>query len=135
MVPRPLVALRNLAAHLHLRGRGDVAAETSDEGIVEDVAQEAVEITGAAAAEKGHVRRDLARAAVVAGVGYAEAVGRGLALGSGEGRRAQTAGAEVGRHAGATVSAAETPTRARVVFARGAGEALQEQEMEGGGGS
>lgn len=50
------------------------------------MAQEAVEITGAAAAEKRHVRRDLARAAVVTGVRYAEAVSGGLALRSSEGR-------------------------------------------------
>lgn len=86
MVPRPLVTLRNLTAHLHFWRWGDVPSKTTDEGIVEDVAQEAVEITGAAAAEKRHLWGDLARAAVVTGVRYAEAVGRGLALGSSEGR-------------------------------------------------
>lgn len=48
------------------------------------MAQEAVEITGAAAAEKWHVWGDLACAAVVTGVRYAEAVSRGLALRSSE---------------------------------------------------
>lgn len=86
MVPRPLVTLRNLTAHLHFWRWGDVPAKTSDKGIIKDVAQEAVEITGAAAAEKRHVRRDLARAAVVTGVRYAEAVSGGLALRSSEGR-------------------------------------------------
>lgn len=86
MVPRPLVTLRNLAAHLHFWRWGDVPSKTTDEGIVEDVAQEAVEITGAAAAEKRHLWGDLARAAIVTGVRYAEAVGRGLALRSSEGR-------------------------------------------------
>lgn len=85
VVARPLVTLRNLTAHLHFWGRGDVPAKTSHEGIIKDVAQEAVEITGAAAAEKRHVWSDLTRAAVVTGVRYAEAVGRGLALGSSEG--------------------------------------------------
>lgn len=112
VVPRPLVTLRNLTAHFHLRGRGDVPAEAADEGVVEDVAQEAVEVAGAAAAEKGHVRRDLARAAVVARVGYAQAVGRSLALGASEGCRAQTAWTQVARHTGATVSAVQSPTRA-----------------------
>lgn len=49
------------------------------------MAQEAVEITGAAAAEKWHVWGDLARAAIVTGVRYAEAVGGGLAFRSSEG--------------------------------------------------
>lgn len=59
------------------------------------MAQEAVEITRAAAAEKRHIWRDLACAAVVAGVRYAEAVSRGLALRSSEGRWAQTAWTKV----------------------------------------
>lgn len=87
MVCRPLVTLRNLTAHLHLWRWGDVPAKTSDKGIIEDVAQQAVEITGAAAAEKRHIWRDLARATVVTGVRYAEAVSRGLALRSSEGSR------------------------------------------------
>lgn len=85
MVPRPLVTLRNLTAHLHFWRRGDVPSKSSDKGVIEDVAQEAIEITGAAAAEKWHVWGDLARAAIVTGVRYAEAVRRGLAFRSSEG--------------------------------------------------
>lgn len=51
------------------------------------MAQEAVEIAGAAAAEKRHIWRDLARAAVVTGVRNAEAISRGLALRSSKGHR------------------------------------------------
>lgn len=91
MVPCPLVTLRYLAAHLHFRRWGDVPAKTSDKGIVQDVAQQAVEIAGAAALEERHIRGDLASAAVVAGVGDAEAVGGGLALGPSEGRWTQAA--------------------------------------------
>jgi len=68
VVPGPLVTLRNLAAHLHFRRRGDVPAKTSNEGIVQDVAQQAVEVAGAAALEERRVGGDLARAAVVARV-------------------------------------------------------------------
>lgn len=95
MVPGPLVTLRNLAAHLHFRRWGDVPAETSDEGVVQDVAQQPIEIAGAAALEERHIRGDLASAAVIAGVGDAEAVGGGLALGSSEGWRTQAARAYV----------------------------------------
>ena len=49
VVAGPLVTLRNLTAHLHFRRRGDVPTETSDEGIIQDVAQQAVEVAGAAA--------------------------------------------------------------------------------------
>lgn len=91
VVARPLVTLRNLAAHLHFRRRGDVATETPDEGVVQDVAQQTIEIAWAAALEERRVWGDLARSAVVAGVGDAEAVGGGLALGTGEGRWTQAA--------------------------------------------
>lgn len=74
VVSRPLVALGNLAAHLHLRGWRDVAAKTPFEGIVQDVAQQAVEIVRAAALEERHFGRDVANAAIVAGVGDTEAL-------------------------------------------------------------
>lgn len=80
MVPSPLITLRNLAAHLHFRRWRDVTAETSNKGIVQDVAQQAVEIAGAAALEERHVWGNLACAPVVAGVGDAETVCGGLAL-------------------------------------------------------
>lgn len=95
MVPSPLVTLRNLAAHLHFRRRGDVSAKASDKGVVQDVAQQAVEVAGAAALEERHVWGDLARATIVAGVGDAEAVSGSLALGSSEGWWTQAAWAEV----------------------------------------
>lgn len=85
MVPCPLVTLRNLTAHLHFRRWSYVPAETSYKGIIQDVAQKAVEITRAAALEEGHVRRDLACAPIVAGVRYAEAVSGSLALWPSEG--------------------------------------------------
>lgn len=95
VVARPLVTLRNLAAHLHFRRWGDVPTETPDKRIVQDVAQQAVEIAGAAALEERRVCGDLARPAVVAWVGDAEAVGGGLALRASEGWRAQAAWAQV----------------------------------------
>lgn len=91
MVPCPLVTLRNLAAHLHFRRWGDVPTKTSYKRIVQDVAQQAVEIAGAAALEERHVWGDLASATIVAGVGDAEAVGGGLALRPGEGCWTQAA--------------------------------------------
>lgn len=85
MVPCPLVTLRNLAAHLHFRRWGDVPAKTSYKGVIQYVAQQAVEIAGTAALEERRIRGDLAGATVVAGVGDAEAVGGGLALRPSEG--------------------------------------------------
>lgn len=128
VVPGPLVTLRNLAADLHFRRRGDVPAEASDKGIVQDVAQQAVEVAGAAALEERHVWGDLARAAVVAGVGDAEAVGGGLALGPSEGWWTQAAWAEVARHTCTSVPAIQTPAGARIILARRAGEALEGQK-------
>lgn len=125
VVPGPLVTLRNLAAHLHLRRGDDVPAEAPHEGVVQDVAQQAVEVDRAAALEEGRVRGGLARAAVVAGVGDAEAVGGGLALGPSEGGGAEAAGAQVARHTGTAISAIQTPAGARVVLTGRAGEALR----------
>lgn len=126
VIPRPLVALRNLAADLYFRGRGDVPAEATDKGIVQDVAQQAIEVAGTAAPEERHVWGDLACPAIVAWVRYAEAVGGGLALGAGEGCWTEAAGAEVTRHAGASVSAIQAAAGAGIVLAGGAGETLQE---------
>lgn len=125
VVPRPLVALRNLAADLHFRGRRDVPAQAADKGIVQNVAQQAVEVAGTAAAEERHIWGDLACAAVVARVRYAQAVGGGLALGAGEGRRTEAARAEVAGHACASIPAVQAAAGAGIVLARGAGEALQ----------
>lgn len=126
VVPRPLVALRNLAADFHFRGRSDVPAEAADKRIVQNVAQQAVEVAGTAAPEEWHIWSDLACTAVVAGVRYAEAVGGGLALGAGEGCRTQAARAKVAGHACASVPAVQAPTGAGIVLTGGAGEALQE---------
>lgn len=117
MVPSPLVTLGDLAAHLHLRGRGDVAAEPSGEGIVQDVAEQAVEVVGAAAVEEGGVRGVLAGTPIVAGVGVTGAVGGGLALRPGEGRRAEAAWAQVARHTRTSVPAVQTAAEARVILA------------------
>lgn len=95
MVPCPFVTLRNLAAHLHFRRRGDVSTKPSYKGIVKDVAQQAVEIAGAAAVEERHIWGDLACATIVAGVRYAEAVSRGLALRPSEGWWTQAAWAKM----------------------------------------
>lgn len=125
VVPRPLVTLRNLAADLHFRGRRDVPAQAADKGIVQNVAQQAVEVAGTAAAEERHIWGDLACAAVVARVRYAQAVGGGLALGAGEGRRTEAARAEVAGHACASIPTVQAAAGAGIVLARGAGEALQ----------
>lgn len=95
VVPCPFVTLRNLAAHLHFRRWSDVSAKTSCKGVIEDVAQQAVEIARAAALEERHVLGDLACATVVAGIGDAEAVGGSLALRPSEGRRTQATWAQM----------------------------------------
>lgn len=68
MVPCPLVTLRNPAAHLNFRRRGDVPTKASHKGIVKDVAKQAVEIAGTAALEEWHFWGDLACSTIVAGV-------------------------------------------------------------------
>lgn len=85
VVARPLVTLRNLTAHFDFRRWSDVTTKTSNEGIVQDVAQQAIEIAGAAALEERRIWGDLARSTIVAGVGDAEAVSRSLALRTSEG--------------------------------------------------
>lgn len=123
----PFVALRNLAADLHFRGRSDVSAKAADKGIVQNVAQQAVEVAGTAASEERHIWGDLARTAIVAGVRYAEAVGGGLALRASEGCWTETAWAEVTRHTGPSVPAIQAPAGSRIILAGGAGEALYER--------
>lgn len=124
VIPRPLVALRNLAADLYFRGRSDVPAEAADKGIVQNVAQQAVEVAGTAAPEERHIWSDLACTAIVARVRYAEAVGGCLALGAGEGCWTEAARAEVAGHACASVPTVQAPAGAGIVLAGGAGEAL-----------
>lgn len=66
--------------------RGDVEAHAAAEAVVQDVAQEPVELGGAQAAVEGALGRGLAAALVVAGVAtHAGAANRELALGAGEG--------------------------------------------------
>ena len=89
------------------------------------MAEQAVEVGGAAAVEVGGVGDALARAPVVAGVGVAGAVGGALALWPREGGGAEAAGAQVTRHARAAVPAVEAAAGARVVLAGGAGVALE----------
>lgn len=125
VISRPLVALRNLTADLHFRGRSNVPAEAADKGIVQNVAQQAVEVAGTAAPEERHIWGDLACTAIVARVRYAEAVGGGLALGAGEGCWTEAARAEVAGHACASVPAVQAPTGPGIVLAGGACEALQ----------
>lgn len=95
VVACPLVTLRNLTAHLHFRRWRDVPPKTSDEGVVQDVTQQAIEVAWAAALEERRIWGDLARPTVVAGVGDAKAVGGGLALGSSEGGWTQAAWAQM----------------------------------------
>lgn len=59
------------------------------------MAQQAIEVARTAALEERHVCGDLARATIVAGVGDAEAVSGGLALGPSEGWWTQAAWAKV----------------------------------------
>lgn len=63
-----LLALGDGAGLLHLRRRHDVAAESSQEVVVQDVAAEAVEVGGADALVVRRLGGVLAGAAVVAGV-------------------------------------------------------------------
>lgn len=108
VVSGPFVTLWVLAANLHLRGRGDVPAEPSVKGVVEDVAQEPVEIAGAAALEERSFGRDLAGSTVVTGVGDAKAVSGGQALRSSERGRAQAAWTKVTGHTCSSILAAQT---------------------------
>lgn len=85
VVPCPLITPWNLAAHLHFRRWGDVPAKPSNEGVVQYVAQQAVEVAGAAALEEWGIWSDLASATIVTGIGDAEAVGGSLALRPSEG--------------------------------------------------
>lgn len=80
-----LVTLWNLAAHLHLRRWGDVPAKPANERVVKYMAQQTIEVAGAATLEKRRVWSYLASATIVTRVGDAEAVGRSLALRPGEG--------------------------------------------------
>lgn len=59
--------------------------KTSYKGVVQDVAQQAIEIAGTAALEERRVWGDLTCSTIVARVGDAEAVCRSLALRSSEG--------------------------------------------------
>lgn len=80
LVVLTLLALRDLAGHLHRRRRLDVYPVASPEVRVQDVAAEAVEAAGADAVVVRSLGRRFARAAVVAGVGVTQAVGGILAL-------------------------------------------------------
>lgn len=121
-----LLALRDVARHVQLGGR-DVVARPPPEVGRQDVAAQAVEVLGADAAVVGRLGRVPARAAVVAGAGVAAAVGGELALGAGEGRRAQARGTPAARDAGASVATGEAAAGLGVVLAGGAGEALRTQ--------
>lgn len=130
LVVLALLALRDLAGHLHLGRRRDVVAEPPHEFVVQDVAAEAVEVGRADALVVRRLGDVLARAAVVAGVGVAGRVGGILALGPREGRRAQTLGALVAGDAGASISAVEVAAGLGVVLTRGAGKTLKEENKK-----
>lgn len=119
------LALRDAAGNRHLGQRGHAAADPPLEAVVQDVAEKAVELGRTDAVEVRRLSRVLARAAVVARVGVAGAVGGVLAVRSGEGRRAQTLGTLVSRNAGPSVAAVEATAGLGVVLTGGAGEALQ----------
>lgn len=110
---------------------GDVVARATGEGVVQHLAEAPVEARRAQAAVVGLGAGVLTRAAVVAGVALARAVGRVLALGPREGGRAQAARALVARHARATVTAVQRAAGVRVALARRAGEALVKQNGTG----
>lgn len=124
-----LLAQRDVAGDLHPGRRRDVVAEPSLEAVVQDVAAQAVEDGRADAVVVRRLRGVLAHAAVVAGVGVTGAVGGILALGPSEGRRAQTLGTLVAGDAGAAVAAVEATAGLGVIFTRGAGEALDKEEI------
>lgn len=109
-----------------LRGRGDVPALPSIEGVVEDVAKESVEVGGAGTAEERSVVDRLASAPVVAGVGEARRVHPCLALVPTEARWTETARTQVTGDAGGTVTAAQGAAGMSVIFAGGARVTLRE---------
>lgn len=101
-------------------------AEPSREAVIQDVASEAVEVSGADAVVERRLRRVFACAAIVAGVGITGAVSGILTLGPSKGRGAQTLGTLAARDAGASIAAVEAAASLGVIFTRGASKALQE---------
>lgn len=112
VVARPLVALRDLAAHLYLGWWCDVPAEPTGKGVIKDVAEQAIEVVRAAAVEEGCIGGSLASAPVVAVVDITGAVRGSLALRAGKSCGAQATRAQVARDTGATISAVEATTEA-----------------------
>lgn len=64
----PLITLWNLTAYLHFRRRSDVPTKTTNEGVIKDVTQEAIEIAWAATLEEGCLQCDLTGSTIVAGI-------------------------------------------------------------------
>lgn len=126
LVVLALLALGDLAGLVWCRRwrRRHVVARPARGAVVQDVAPEAVEVGGADAAIVRRFDRVLARARVVTGIGFARAVAGVLALGSCEGRRAQTLGTFLARDAGAAVVALEAAASVAVVITCGASESL-----------
>lgn len=68
VVACPLITLWNLTAHLHFRRRSDVSTKATNEGVIKDMTQEAIEIAGAATLEEWCLQCDLTGSTVVAGI-------------------------------------------------------------------
>lgn len=101
-------------------------AEPSREAVIQDVASEAVEVSGADAVVERRLRRVFACAAIVAGVGITGAVSGILTLRPSKGRSAQTLGTLAAGDAGASIAAVEAAASLGIIFTRGASKALQE---------
>lgn len=125
-ISTPAFTLSHFTANLHLRGRGDVPALPSIEGVVKDVAKESVEVGGAGTAVERSIVGRLASAPVVAGVGEARRVHPCLALVPTEARRTETARTQVTGDAGGTVTTAQGAAGMSVIFAGGARVTLRE---------
>lgn len=124
LVARLFVALRQLAGLLYLWW-GDVEAQATPKAVVQDVAQEPIEVGGAQAAVEGALGGGLAATLVIAGVAtHTGAAGGELALGAGEGAQAQAGGAARARNARATIEAAPASAGPGIILTRGTLKAL-----------
>ena len=83
------IAQPYLAANLQLRRRGNVPALPTIEGVVQNVAEQAIKVGWTQAAEEGCIAEGLAGAPVIAWAGEAGRVKTVLTLMSTEARRAQ----------------------------------------------
>lgn len=109
--------LRDVAGDLHFLWWFDFFARPSQEGVVQDVASEAVEVHRADTMVERRIGDVFTCAAIIAGVGITRAVSGELTLGTSEELRAQTLGSLAARDAGASIAAVDAATCLGVIIA------------------